>query len=104
MMTKTARVAVLAAAMGIVGTLATTSCTSNSPTPSTAPAASKAPATPAPVASSAGSPAVSADGLQLVKNDAFARVYVRPGASLKPYTKFAILNCFVSFAPNWRED
>ena len=34
----------------------------------------------------------------------FALVYVKPGASLKPYTKFAILNCYVSFAPNWRED
>jgi len=49
-------------------------------------------------------PAVSPDGLHLVKNTEFALVYVKPGASLKPYTKFAILNCFVSFAPNWREN
>jgi hypothetical protein len=49
-------------------------------------------------------PAVSPDGLHLVKNTEFALVYVKPGASLKPYTKFAILDCFVSFKPNWRED
>jgi hypothetical protein len=49
-------------------------------------------------------PAVSPDGLHLVKNTQFALVYVKPGASLKPYSKFALLNCFVSFKPNWRED
>ncbi len=49
-------------------------------------------------------PAVSPDGLHLVKNTEFALVYVKPGATLKPYTKFALLNCFVSFKPNWRED
>jgi hypothetical protein len=53
---------------------------------------------------SADPPAVSPDGLHLVKNTEFALVYVKPGASLKPYTKFAILNCYVSFAPNWREN
>jgi hypothetical protein len=103
MMMKSARVAAMAAAMSIVGVLTMTSCASNSSTPSTTPTASKAAAAPA-AASSASSPAVSADGLRLVKNDALARVYVRPGASLKPYTKFAILACYVSFAPNWRED
>jgi len=49
-------------------------------------------------------PAVSPDGLHLVKNTEFALVYVKPGASLKPYSKFAILDCYVSFKPNWRED
>jgi len=53
---------------------------------------------------SAEPPAVSPDGLHLVKNTEFALVYVKPGATLKPYTKFAILDCFVSFAPNWREN
>ena len=53
---------------------------------------------------SADPPAVSPDGLHLVKNTEFALVYVKPGATLKPYTKFAILNCYVSFAPNWREN
>jgi Protein of unknown function (DUF3313) len=58
----------------------------------------------APAAFSANPPAMSPDGLRLVKNTEFAVVYVKPGATLKPYTKFAILNCFVSFAPNWREN
>jgi hypothetical protein len=58
----------------------------------------------APAAFSADPPAMSPDGLRLVKNTEFAVVYVKPGATLKPYTKFAILNCFVSFAPNWREN
>ena len=53
---------------------------------------------------SADPPAVSPDGLHLVKNTEFAVVYVKPGATLKPYTKFAILDCYVSFAPNWREN
>ena len=58
----------------------------------------------APAAFSADPPAMSPDGLRLVRNTEFAVVYVKPGATLKPYTKFAILNCFVSFAPNWREN
>src|SRR4051795_3182042 len=49
-------------------------------------------------------PAISPDGLHLVKRDGVAVVYVRPGASLKPYDKFAILECPVSFSPNWREN
>jgi Protein of unknown function (DUF3313) len=49
-------------------------------------------------------PAVSSDGLHLVKHTEFAVVYVKPGASLKPYDKFALLDCFVSFAQNWREN
>ncbi len=49
-------------------------------------------------------PAVLPNGLHLVKHTKFALVYVKPGASLKPYTKFAILKCYVSFKPNWRED
>jgi len=49
-------------------------------------------------------PEVSPDGLHLVKRSGVAVVYVRPGASLKPYSKFAILQCTVAFKPNWRED
>ena len=49
-------------------------------------------------------PAVSSDGLHLVKHTEFAVVYVKPGASLKPYDKFAILDCFVSFQKNWRQN
>jgi hypothetical protein len=49
-------------------------------------------------------PAVSPDGLHLVKNTEFALVYVKPGASLKPYSRFAILDCPVTFAQGWRND
>jgi hypothetical protein len=87
----------------LVGLLALASCTSNGTTGPSAPTASaSSPA--ASTAAVASSGAVSSDGLRLVKNSELGRVYVRPGATLKPYTKFAILNCFVSFAPNWRED
>ncbi len=53
---------------------------------------------------SADPPSVLPNGLHLVKHTKFALVYVKPGASLKPYTKFAILECYVSFKPNWRQD
>ncbi len=49
-------------------------------------------------------PAVSSDGLNLVKHTEFAVVYVKPGASLKAYDKFALLDCFVSFKKDWRQD
>lgn len=55
-------------------------------------------------ASAADPPAVSSDGLHLVKHTKFAVVYVKPGASLKAYDKFALLDCFVSFRKGWRED
>ena len=87
----------------LVGLLALAACTSNGTTSAPAPAASTSTPT-ASTAAAAASGAVSSDGLRLVKNTELGRVYVRPGATLKPYTKFAILNCYVSFAPNWRED
>jgi hypothetical protein len=90
----------------LVGLLGLASCTSNGMTggaSAPAPAASVSPPTTS-TAAAAASGAVSSDGLVLVKNTELARVYVRPGATLKPYTKFAILNCYVSFAPNWLED
>lgn len=49
-------------------------------------------------------PEVTPEGLHLVKRSGVAVVYVRPGASLKLYDKFAILKCAVAFKPNWRED
>jgi hypothetical protein len=88
------------AAVNVLGVLAITACASTSSSGSAAPTAS---ATPPAVASSS-SAAVSTDGLTLVRSTSTSRVYVRPGASLKPYTKFAILTCYVSFAPQWRED
>lgn len=49
-------------------------------------------------------PQVSQDGLQLVKQTKSQLVYVKPGASLAPYDKFAILDCYVEFAKNWQRD
>lgn len=49
-------------------------------------------------------PQVSHDGLQLVKQTKSQLVYVKPGASLAPYNKFAILDCYVEFAKNWQRD
>lgn len=90
----------------LVGLLALTACASTGTTGgASAPAPTAKASTPTAPTSVAASPgAASSDGLVLVKNSELGRVYVRPGATLKPYTKFAILNCFVSFAPNWRED
>jgi len=87
----------------LIGVLTLASCTSNGTPGASAPPASVGTPT-ASTAATASSGAASSDGLVLVKNSALGRVYVRPGATLKPYTKFAILNCYVSFAPNWRED
>ena len=87
----------------LVALLAVAACTSNGTTSTPPPTASTS-TRPASTAAAAASGAVSSDGLRLVKNTELGRVYVRPGATLKPYTKFAILNCYVSFAPNWRQD
>lgn len=89
----------------VMGLLLLASCTSNGGTTAAAPAAAHPTASSSAASPAPASPgAATADGLVLVKNTQLGRVYVRPGATLKPYTKFAILNCMVSFAPNWRED
>jgi len=85
------------ALVSLLGMFASTSCSTSAPS---APSTTAAPAAAKPSPASA----LTSDGLQLVTTTAFARVYVRPGATLKPYTKFALLDCFVSFAPNWRQD
>lgn len=54
-------------------------------------------------AMSAAPPAVSPDGLHLVSNTGAAVIYVKPGASLKAYDKFALLECPVSFEKGWRQ-
>ena len=46
-------------------------------------------------------PEVTPDGLHLVKQDEFSALYVRPGVSFAPYTKVAILECFVAFKSGW---
>jgi hypothetical protein len=49
-------------------------------------------------------PEVSTDGLHLIKQSEFSAVYVRPGAKLGGYTKVALLECFVAFAPGWEQN
>ena len=47
-------------------------------------------------------PEVSDDGLHLQKSKDARVVYVRPGATLEPYKRFAILECYVEFQKDWQ--
>jgi hypothetical protein len=47
-------------------------------------------------------PEVSDDGLQLQKSRDARVVYVRPGATLEPYKRVAILECYVEFQKDWQ--
>jgi hypothetical protein len=49
-------------------------------------------------------PEVSFDGLERRTVDGLRDVYVKPGATLEPYTKVAILECYVAFRKNWQRD
>jgi len=49
-------------------------------------------------------PEVSKDGLHLIKDSKVAVAYAKPGASLDPYTKIKILDCFVDFKKDWQRD
>ena len=49
-------------------------------------------------------PAVSFDGLERRTVDGLREVYVKPGATLEPYTKVALLECYVAFRKNWQRD
>lgn len=49
-------------------------------------------------------PEVDQDGLHLLKDTKVAVAYVKPGASLEPYTKVKLLDCFVQFKKNWQRD
>jgi len=48
-------------------------------------------------------PAVSTDGLHLVKQTDFGAVYVKPGATFGEYDKVAVLECFVAFQRDWAQ-
>ena len=56
------------------------------------------------VASKEKLPEVSKDGLHLIKGSKVAVAYAKPGASLAPYTKLKILDCFVDFKKDWQRD
>lgn len=49
-------------------------------------------------------PAVSADGLQLVKQTKQRLVYRKPGASFAKYQRVAILDCYVELQKGWQEN
>ena len=49
-------------------------------------------------------PEVDQDGLHLIKDSKVAVAYTKPGASLEPYTRLKILDCFVDFQKDWQRD
>jgi hypothetical protein len=49
-------------------------------------------------------PAVSPDGLQLVKTLEYGAVYVKQGADFSQYKSVGLLQCVVEFAKNWARD
>ena len=49
-------------------------------------------------------PEFSPEGLKLTKSTRSTIVYVREGASLDPYSKVALLDCYVAFKKNWARD
>jgi len=58
----------------------------------------------APVFAADAPPEVSPEGLHLVKSTDTRLVYVRPGASLAPYKRYWIVDCFVEFEKDWQKD
>ena len=49
-------------------------------------------------------PATTPDGLELMSGTKVRAVYAKPGATLEPYTKVALLDCQVAFRKNWERD
>ncbi len=49
-------------------------------------------------------PAVSPEGMALVKETKSRLVYVMPGASLEPYEKVTLVDCYVAFRKDWERD
>lgn len=49
-------------------------------------------------------PKATSDGLDLVKQDELGAVYVKPGASLEPYSQVKLIDAYVAFAKDWRRD
>lgn len=49
-------------------------------------------------------PPVSPEGLVLQKDTTLRAVYLKPGFTLAPYRKVAILDCFVEFAPDFQRN
>lgn len=49
-------------------------------------------------------PQVSPEGLQLQKDTRARAVYLKPGFTLSPYKRVAILDCFVDFTTDWQKE
>lgn len=49
-------------------------------------------------------PKTTPEGMALVKQTKARLVYMMPGASLAPYSKVALLDCYVAFRKNWERD
>ncbi len=49
-------------------------------------------------------PEVDKDGLHLLKDTKVSVAYAKPGASLAPYDKVQLLDCFVDFQKDWQRD
>jgi len=49
-------------------------------------------------------PEVDKDGLHLLKDTKVAVAYAKPGASLEPYTRVNLSDCFVQFKQNWQHN
>lgn len=49
-------------------------------------------------------PKTTPEGMELVKQTKSRIVYAMPGATLDPYTKVALLDCFVAFRKDWKKD
>ena len=49
-------------------------------------------------------PQTTPEGMQLIKQTKTRIVYAMPGASLEPYTKVALIDCYVAFEKDWEKD
>lgn len=49
-------------------------------------------------------PQTTPEGMKLIKQTKSRIVYAMPGATLEPYTKVALLDCFVAFRKDWKKD
>ena len=49
-------------------------------------------------------PTSTPDGLELLSGTKVKAVYAKPGATLEPYTRVALLDCYVAFRKDWDRD
>jgi len=49
-------------------------------------------------------PETSPEGMLLMKDSKLRVVYLMPGATLDPYTKVILLDCYVAFRKDWQKD